>query len=71
MSINILVLYYSRHGNTQALTKTDSTRVESIPDCEAMLRTVNSVYTVEEQLDSRYQPPDPIATLQELVLAMA
>lgn len=66
MSINILVLYYSRHGNTQALARQIARGVESIPNCEAMLRTVNDVYTVEEQPDSRYQPTDPIATLQDL-----
>lgn len=66
MSINILVLYYSRHGNTQALARQIARGVESIPECEAMLRTVNDVYTVEEQPDSRHQPTDPIATLQEL-----
>ncbi|WP_215404412.1 NAD(P)H:quinone oxidoreductase [Vibrio gigantis] len=66
MSINILVLYYSRHGNTQALARQIARGVESIPSCEAMLRTVNDVYTVEEQPDSRYQPTDPIASLQEL-----
>ena len=59
MSIKILVLYYSRHGSTQALARQIARGVESIPDCEAVLRTV-------EDITPHGDPIEPIVTLTEL-----
>jgi NAD(P)H dehydrogenase (quinone) len=44
----ILVLYYSRHGATRRLAELIAQGVESIPGCEARLRTVPAVSTVTE-----------------------
>lgn len=41
--LKILVLYYSRHGNTEAMAKHIARGVESHPDCEAWLRAVPEV----------------------------
>ena len=46
--INILVLYYSRHGSTRALAELIAHGVESIHYCEARLRTVPAVSTTIE-----------------------
>jgi NAD(P)H dehydrogenase (quinone) len=46
--LTILVLYYSRHGATRRLAELIAQGVESIPDCEARLRTVPAVSTVTE-----------------------
>ncbi|MDN3613569.1 MAG: NAD(P)H:quinone oxidoreductase [Vibrio gallaecicus] len=59
MSIKILVLYYSRHGSTQALARQIARGIESIPDCEAVLRTV-------EDITPHGEPIEPIVTLAEL-----
>ncbi|MET0266809.1 MAG: NAD(P)H:quinone oxidoreductase [Duganella sp.] len=44
----ILVLYYSRHGATRKLAELIAQGVESVPGCEARLRTVPAVSTVTE-----------------------
>lgn len=44
----ILVLYYSRHGATRKLAELIAQGIESVPDCEARLRTVPAVSTVTE-----------------------
>ena len=44
----ILVLYYSRNGATRKLAELIAQGVESIPGCEARLRTVPAVSTVAE-----------------------
>ncbi|GEM74110.1 NAD(P)H:quinone oxidoreductase [Vibrio sagamiensis] len=60
MNCQILILYFSRHGCTKQLARQIARGVESIPHCEAMLRTVESL------------PPDttpasePIVTFDEL-----
>jgi NAD(P)H dehydrogenase (quinone) len=46
--LTILVLYYSRHGATRRLAELIAQGVESIPGCEARLRTVPAVSTVTE-----------------------
>lgn len=60
MMRQIVVLYYSRHGSTKAIARQIARGIESIPHCEALLRTVAEI---EPQ-----QPPasDPIITLDEL-----
>lgn len=44
----VLVLYYSRHGATRKLAELIAQGIESVPGCEARLRTVPAVSTVTE-----------------------
>jgi NAD(P)H dehydrogenase (quinone) len=44
----ILVLYYSRHGATRKLAELIAQGIESVPGCDARLRTVPAVSTVTE-----------------------
>lgn len=60
MNIKILVLYYSRHGSTLSLARQIARGVESVPNCEAVLRTVADLS------DDVRQANDPIASLDEL-----
>jgi NAD(P)H dehydrogenase (quinone) len=46
--LTILVLYYSRNGATRKLAELIAQGVESVPGCEARLRTVPAVSTVAE-----------------------
>lgn len=46
--ITILVLFYSRHGNTRKLAELIAQGIESVPGCNARLRTVPAVSTVTE-----------------------
>lgn len=46
--LTILVLYYSRHGSTRKLAELIARGVESVPGCDARLRTVPAVSTVAE-----------------------
>jgi NAD(P)H dehydrogenase (quinone) len=46
--LTVLVLYYSRHGATRKLAELIAQGVESVPGCEARLRTVPAVSTVTE-----------------------
>ena len=47
----ILVLYYSRHGATRKLAELIAQGIESVPGCEARLRTVPAVSTVAEAVE--------------------
>ena len=47
----ILVLYYSRHGATRKLAELIAQGVESVPGCDARLRTVPAVSTVAEAVE--------------------
>jgi len=49
--LSILVLYYSRHGSTRKLAELIAQGVESVPGCEARLRTVPAVSTVSEAVE--------------------
>lgn len=44
----VLILFYSRHGSTLAMAQQIARGVESVADCEAVLRTVPEVSTVCE-----------------------
>lgn len=57
--ISIVVLYYSRHGSTQALARQIARGVESVADCQALLRTV-------AELDGTTSNSDPYLSLDEL-----
>ncbi len=46
--LTILVLYYSRHGATRKLAELIAQGLESVPGCDARLRTVPAVSTVTE-----------------------
>jgi NAD(P)H dehydrogenase (quinone) len=54
--IDILVLYYSRHGSTRQLAELIAQGIDSVPGCGARLRTVPAVSTVTEAT----QPDVPI-----------
>jgi NAD(P)H dehydrogenase (quinone) len=47
-SLTILVLFYSRHGATRKLAELIAQGIESVPGCDARLRTVPAVSTVTE-----------------------
>lgn len=47
-ALTLLVLYYSRHGSTRRLAELIAQGIESVPGCDARLRTVPAVSTVIE-----------------------
>jgi NAD(P)H dehydrogenase (quinone) len=51
-NLTLLVLYYSRHGSTRALAEAIAQGVESVPGCDARLRTVPAVSTVAEATEA-------------------
>lgn len=48
----ILILFYSRHGATRKLAELIAQGVESVPDCDARLRTVPAVSSVAEATEA-------------------
>ncbi|MGQ5523466.1 NAD(P)H:quinone oxidoreductase [Chitinimonas sp. PSY-7] len=61
---DILILYYSRHGATKQLAQLVARGVESVPGCNARLRTVPAVSTVVEAVEPAV--PDAGAPYVEL-----
>lgn len=57
--ISIVVLYYSRHGSTQALARQIARGIESVDGCQALLRTV-------AELDGKDNTSDPLLSFAEL-----
>lgn len=57
----VLVLYYSKRGNTQKMARLMARGVESIDGCEAILRTV------ESDLPDAEMPTDAIVTEQDMI----
>ncbi|MFZ6849409.1 NAD(P)H:quinone oxidoreductase [Undibacterium sp. RuRC25W] len=51
-SLTILVLFYSRHGSTQKMAEFIAQGIESVPRCDARLRTVPAVSTTVEAVES-------------------
>ncbi|MGZ3236222.1 MAG: NAD(P)H:quinone oxidoreductase [Burkholderiaceae bacterium] len=47
-NLTILVLFYSRHGSTKKLAELIAQGIESVPGCDARLRTVPAVSNVAE-----------------------
>lgn len=47
-NLTILVLFYSRHGSTRKLAELIAQGIESVPGCDARLRTVPAVSHVAE-----------------------
>lgn len=66
MSVSILVLYYSRHGNTLALARQIARGIESVAGCEAMLRTVQEIHTTDSSSRPHHEPSDLCASLEDL-----
>lgn len=65
--INILVLYYSRDGATKSMAQHIARGVESIPDAEAILRTVPKLSTVcEKTADAIPESGSLYVTLDDL-----
>lgn len=63
----VLVLFYSRHGSTADMARHIARGVESIPDTEAVLRTVPPISAVcEATADSIPDSGAPYATLDDL-----
>ena len=63
----ILVLYYSRHGNTAAMANKIARGVEEITDISACLRTVPAVSTTCEASDEEIpESGPPYAELEDL-----
>ncbi|MBI3230047.1 MAG: NAD(P)H:quinone oxidoreductase [Burkholderiales bacterium] len=64
----ILVLYYSRHGATAKLAQLIAHGVESVPGCDARLRTVPAVSTTIEASEAAIPVSGaPYVELQDLV----
>jgi NAD(P)H dehydrogenase (quinone) len=59
--IKVLVLYYSKRGNTQKMARLMARGVESVDGCEAMLRTV------ESDLPDAERPNDALVTEQDMI----
>ena len=64
---DILVLYYSLHGTTEALAREVCRGVDSVPGMAARLRTVPRVSTVAEAVADEVQDSGPpYATADDL-----
>ncbi|MYM25997.1 NAD(P)H:quinone oxidoreductase [Duganella sp. FT135W] len=66
-SLTILVLFYSRHGATRKLAELIAQGIESVPGCDARLRTVPAVSSVTEATEPEV-PADgaPYVELEDL-----
>ena len=51
-TLAVLIVYYSQHGTTAELARPIARGVESVPGCEAVLRTVPKVSTVCEAVEA-------------------
>ena len=58
-NLTLLVLYYSRHGATRELAELIAQGVESVPGCDARLRTVPAVSTVAEAVEPEIPASGP------------
>lgn len=50
-NLSLLVLYYSRHGATRQMAELIAQGIDSVPGCEARLRTVPAVSPVTEAVE--------------------
>jgi NAD(P)H dehydrogenase (quinone) len=64
-SLTILVLYYSRQGSTRKLAELIAQGIETVPGCDARLRTVPAVSTVVQAVE----PDIPLAGAPYVELA--
>ncbi len=66
-NIEILVLYYSRHGSVAAMAKLIAHGIESVDGCDARLRTVPAVSAISEATENEIPDSgDPYATMDDL-----
>ncbi len=67
--LTLLVLYYSRHGATRKMAEFIAQGIESVPGCDARLRTVPAVSTVTHataaEIPAEGAPYVEISDLQE------
>ncbi|HTT07472.1 MAG TPA: NAD(P)H:quinone oxidoreductase [Gammaproteobacteria bacterium] len=67
MTTEILVLYYSRHGNVARMAEYIARGIEQVPNCTARIRTVPAVSTVCETTEKNIPASGPpYATLEDL-----
>ncbi|MCP4010602.1 MAG: NAD(P)H:quinone oxidoreductase [Proteobacteria bacterium] len=67
MSLNILVLYYSRNGSVKQLAYQIARGIESIDGCDAVLRTVPAISNVCEATEADIpENGDPYVSLDDL-----
>ncbi len=59
--VRVLILYYSKRGNTQKMARLMARGVESVEGCEAVLRTV------ESDLPDAVSPNDVIVSEQDMI----
>lgn len=59
-AVNVLIVYYSKHGNSAKMAKLIARGVESINHCTAILRTVNTVG------DEDFTNPDVLVSCDDL-----
>ena len=65
--IKIVVLYYSRYGNTEKMAQLIARGIESVEACEAVLRTVPEISSVCEQIETSIPDKGAVyATLDDL-----
>ncbi len=66
--LNILVLYYSRHGHVAAMARHVARGVERVPQCQARIRTVPPVSTVCQAVEPEIPAEGPpYASRQDLL----
>lgn len=67
--ITLLVLYYSRHGSTRQMAQLIAQGIESVPGCDARLRTVPAVssvtHAIESEIPSEGAPYVELTDLEE------
>mgnify|MGYP006099958927 FL=1 len=64
----ILVLYYSRSGSVAEMARYIARGIESVSDCDAILRTVPSVSTTSESIEPEIpKSGPPYATHEDLM----
>lgn len=65
--LDILVLYYSRHGNVAQMARQVARGIDSVMNCQARVRTVPAVSTLCEAVqDTIPTSGDPYASLDDL-----
>ncbi|HJU71595.1 MAG TPA: NAD(P)H:quinone oxidoreductase [Paucimonas sp.] len=66
-NLTILVLYYSRQGSTRKLAELIAQGIESVPGCDARLRTVPAISSVTEATEPEVPKEGaPYAELHDL-----
>lgn len=64
---NILVLYYSRHGATRQMARLIARGIDTVSNCESLLRTVPEISANHEAIGREIPDSgDPYVTLTEL-----